>query len=269
MFYNKSITGSVSVAGGSGGLWAVQGGNAQVPQRLFEISKATLIKRAVTSVTRQASGLLKIDVKERSDIPAVDRNYTYDIIIVAAPQTEDMKHLISFQGFQNSFEFPGRYHRTVCTMVNGVLKDSYFPNKSPIIDEILTTEDHIFFNSIGRISPVDNTTEKIGSSGVWKIFTKKLLTDAELASIFTEVKETYVKDWLAYPHYDHQPRNDAFLLDTGLYHINAIEWAASAMEMSVIGARNVALLAFDNWPKKKNVSSETETQTSKPLMVEL
>ena len=38
-----------------------------------------------------------------------------------------------------------------------------------------------------------------------------------------------------------------FILADGLYYISSIEVAASAMEMSVIGARNVALLAYNHW----------------------
>ena len=37
------------------------------------------------------------------------------------------------------------------------------------------------------------------------------------------------------------------MLHDRLYFVNAIEAAASAMEMSVIGARNVAILAFNQW----------------------
>ena len=53
--------------------------------------------------------------------------------------------------------------------------------------------------------------------------------------------------WLAYPHYSTNQTLGEFELVPGLYHLNAIEWAASAMEMSVIGAKNVALLAYKHW----------------------
>lgn len=38
-----------------------------------------------------------------------------------------------------------------------------------------------------------------------------------------------------------------FELDQNLYFINNIEWAASAMEMSAVGAKNVANLAYNSW----------------------
>lgn len=47
----------------------------------------------------------------------------------------------------------------------------------------------------------------------------------------------------AYPHYEWERSPDGPLqLLPGLVHTNAIEWAASAMEMSAISAKNAALL---------------------------
>ena len=50
-------------------------------------------------------------------------------------------------------------------------------------------------------------------------------------------------DWLGFPQ--HIPPYEAppFILDDGVFHINAIEMAASTMEMTAIGAKNAALLA--------------------------
>ena len=46
-----------------------------------------------------------------------------------------------------------------------------------------------------------------------------------------------------YPHYDPPEQFPPFVLDNGgLFYINCIEKAASALEMSAIGAKNVALL---------------------------
>ena len=60
--------------------------------------------------------------------------------------------------------------------------------------------------------------------------------------MFTDMDGTDVKDWQAYPHYHPPEHFPSFILDDGVYYINTIEKAASAMEMSVIGAKNVALL---------------------------
>lgn len=74
------------------------------------------------------------------------------------------------------------------------------------------------------------------------------------------------KIWKAYPRYKTEVRADTFKLHDALYHVNAIEWAASAMEMSAIGGRNVANLAYKDFaqkcgmplPQKEQVHRHTE-----------
>ena len=77
---------------------------------------------------------------------------------------------------------------------------------------------------------------------VWKIFSQRALTKEELDDMFAHREETKVIDWLAYPKYSTHMQHHLgnFTLYDGLYHLNAIEWAASAMEMSVIAAKNAA-----------------------------
>lgn len=41
-----------------------------------------------------------------------------------------------------------------------------------------------------------------------------------------------------------------FKLHDALYHVNTIEWAASAMEMSAVAGRNVAILAYNDFLQK-------------------
>lgn len=58
-----------------------------------------------------------------------------------------------------------------------------------------------------------------------------------------------VLDWLAYPKYspNERPNLGSFVLSPQLYHVNAVELSASAMEMSAIAAKNVANLAHADW----------------------
>lgn len=76
-------------------------------------------------------------------------------------------------------------------------------------------------------------------------------------------------EWKAYPKYTKNDRPGNFKLHNALYHVNAIEWAASAMEMSAIGGRNVAILAHNDYTdhcklfkgfesKKRKLNSKTE-----------
>ena len=79
---------------------------------------------------------------------------------------------------------------------------------------------------------------------------------------FSEKLETKVCDWLAYPDYSTNQTLSNFVLTNDLYHINAIEWSASAMEMSVIGAKNVANMIIEKYgiskEKNSNIHSRIE-----------
>ena len=59
-------------------------------------------------------------------------------------------------------------------------------------------------------------------------------------------------DWLAYPKYSpkERPKLGSFVLSPQLYHVNAVEQSASAMEMSAIAAKNVANIAYADWTGK-------------------
>lgn len=99
-------------------------------------------------------------------------------------------------------------------------------------------------NSISLLVPINyNFGMKIPE--VWKIFSQTPLTEDDLDEIFRTREDIKTVDWLAYPEYSshyqaHELGN--FTLHPGLFHINAIEWAASAMEMSALGGKNVANL---------------------------
>jgi len=78
----------------------------------------------------------------------------------------------------------------------------------------------------------------------WMVPAPDPLTDEQKQQMFLEVEDETSVEWLAYPVFELlQPKEfPPFVLDEGLFYINAIEKAASAMEMSAIGAKNVALL---------------------------
>ena len=101
-------------------------------------------------------------------------------------------------------------------------------------------------NSVSLLSPTTNFDEE-PIPQVWKVFSQKPLTEQNLNEIFVERKESKVCDWLAYPSYETNQTLSDFVISDNLYHINAIEWSASAMEMSVIGAKNVANLISEKF----------------------
>lgn len=191
----------------------------------------------------------------------------FDIVVVATPLTKD-KSDIKFRGLPVKPVFPWRYgstlakiwkvhniahfhsfHRTVATFVHGAVDPGFLANPgAPVTATNFYIGESDELNSIALQTPADYT-KKMGADlpQVWKIFSQAPLSESKLDRIFAERKETRVFDWLAYPNYRPEQKLGDFVLHAGLYHVNAIEWAASAMEMSVIGAKNVANLAHDDW----------------------
>nr|XP_027209039.1 prenylcysteine oxidase 1-like [Penaeus vannamei] len=257
-----ALVGAIAVAGGDPNLWSVKGGNMRVAEELLKHSHATLLKRKVKEIMLNEDGNFMVTSVEaetsdkqgerRSRNSSVDnkedksRSKVYDLVVVATPLTKDTSG-IQFVNFTKKLTFPGRYEEIFCTMVQGklCLESVKLTEKYPL-DEILVTKAPRVYNSISRQTPTDAVCSK-EYPDVWKIFSGTSLTEEHLNVLFNEWETVHEVRWFAYPHYDSDQQLGDFELHPGLYHLNAIEWAGSAMEMSCIGAKNVALLALKHW----------------------
>lgn len=182
----------------------------------------------------------------------------YDIVVIATPLHQG-KSDIAFSGFSPPIpsHYPGLYHQTVATLVHGKLNVSYLGTSEPAskftVSEILTTDSKgCAINSLSFLDPVhipDGYKRPAAShSAVWKVFSSQPLSPEQLQEMFLSYDSVSETRWLAYPSYRPPHRKTPpFILHDRLYYLNAVEWAASAMEMSAIAARNVALLAHHRW----------------------
>lgn len=177
----------------------------------------------------------------------------YDVVVIANPITADSKTPIEFANFNSPITVGGQYKRVVSSMVNAHLEPKYFSlSKNNVPDVIIDNSDPVFC-AMGKVTPV-NGVKKIDPP-LWKIFTQRPLTETELKDIFKPpIQVIDIKDWLAFPKYEKLNVEDGnFVLHDRLFYVNAIEWAASTMEMSVIGAKNVALLVEKALKSSNNV----------------
>lgn len=241
------------MAGMDGSLWAVKGGNKKVAEKLLEKSKARLINEYVTKITKNKNSYTLFTSN--------DKNANYDYVVFAAPLAQNQKIPINFTDMSVELNKTGRYHRTVSTIVVGELKRELF---TPLSDNnasftVISINEDDFYSSISHVEGVNET----GKSNVWKIFSQQPLSNDQIDKFFSSTDDIKVVDWLAYPHYETPTKLRSFHIANRLYHINAIEWAASAMEMSCIGAKNVALLI------KKHSDSNPENETSRESRMEL
>lgn len=228
----EMVLGSVSMAGMDGSLWSVKGGNQKVAEKLLNISGAQLISEYVTQIIKNNESYTLLTKTKQ--------NATYDYVVFAAPLAVNQRVPIIFSNMPFKLNKVGKYHQTVSTLVVGKIKKLKFSplsnDDSPIL--VISNNENDFFNSISNVEGVNETA----SLNVWKIFSQRPLYNHQIDELFENISEVKVVDWLAYPHYQVPTESQNFHIADRLYHINAIEWAASAMEMSCIGAKNVALL---------------------------
>ena len=255
----NAFTAYVSLAGTEdGSLWSIVGGNKKLAEKALEASRAAVIEDDVVRVTKVQGE----DGKTKFTVCTKDGTETsgYDVVIVANPLNISS---IKYENFKDDFYTAAAttpYQRILATFVRGEINQKFFGIKSeernfPQI--ILTTGSDgapFVFNSVGVAVPseisqdiVKEYCKPIGTDPqrVWKVFSPLPLTEEQLQLMFTDIQTTQVYDWQAYPHYSPPEQIPPFVLDDGVYYINAIEKAASSMEMSVIGAKNAALLTKD------------------------
>ncbi|XP_072004955.1 prenylcysteine oxidase 1 [Engystomops pustulosus] len=255
----NGFVGAVSLAGCDSGLWAVEGGNKLVCSGLLYASKAQLVKGTVTSIeekvrpTKSGTTVSLYEVKYETDRGSILD--MYDIVVIAAPLIKEINN-IKFLNFDPPIEAVSKpYHQTVATFVHGRINASFFGCPKPCqfsVSEILTTnEPTLFINSIGSVSPVKPVTESVISKAsdikVWKVFSPEPLTDEHLRLLFESYHAVIVRNWMAYPKYTPPEKMPPIILHRGIYYLNSIEMAASAMEMSAISAKNIALLSYHRW----------------------
>ncbi|XP_051870658.1 prenylcysteine oxidase-like [Pristis pectinata] len=249
-----AFVGAVAMAGVQSGLWAVEGGNKLVCSQMLESAKAHVIHTTVTSISLQQSGdkpLYQVKYENENE-----GGYDfYDIIVIATPLHHETTN-ITFSGFTPPLTpFAGQYKHIIVSVVHGYLNSSYFGFPDPKLfpfATILTVESpKLFMLSIGSICPVNITAnyrrKQPQEAAVWKVFSPKPLAKEQLKTLFRSYYSVQVTDWLAYPQYNSGKGIPPIILHDNVYYLNGVEWTASAIEMSAIAAKNIALLAYSRW----------------------
>nr|XP_056716074.1 prenylcysteine oxidase 1 [Euleptes europaea] len=256
----NGFVGAVSLAGADSGLWSVEGGNKLVCTGLLYASKAQLISGAVISIEekirqkgRSGGGTLKQYEVTYNSTSGLGRD-AYDIILIAAPMNRKSAN-IAFLNFSPPIpEFSNPYQQAVATFVHGRINASFFGYQDPSdfnLNGIFTTENpKLFIASMGIVSPVKDRKAALNplpGPRVWKISSLQPLTKEQMNLLFLSYDSNTVKTWQAYPRYSPPEKCPPIILHRRMYYLNSIEWAASAMEMSAVAAKNAALLAYHHW----------------------
>ena len=248
------------MAGAQGGeLWAVKYGNFQVCEKLLK-------KAGVRVFLNQHIRSIKKDVNEEKVVYYLhsfgDENseLPYDAVIVAAP-IEVPKCYIECNKCSDwpNLATLGRYQQTVASFIQGHINFKHFglENEEDLPTVLFTTENaSLPFSTIGE--QITTAGEKI-EPPIYKVFSREVLLDDTVKELFDVKNKKFHPErvhvsWLAYPKYDPPEKFLPFTLDEGVFYVNAIERAASAMEMSAIGGRNTALLTSQYLRKRMRSS---------------
>lgn len=188
----NGMSGAVAIAGSGGGLWAVRGGNEQVPRGLIERSNATVhlstrvsvVERLVRSDGEPAYVLHDSGGKARA---------ACDAVVIAAPLELAGITFAGLPGAAAAADVGRAYQRTVATFVRGLISRQQFGDDAP--EMILTT---------GRAPTAFSSLARIRASGdgrfFFKVFSKQPLDRRALDVLFEPGAEVVGEhNWLAYP----------------------------------------------------------------------
>ena len=216
-----------------GPLYRVEGGNAEIPSKLAK-SADKVVRSHVQAIDVMALNKFRVLLEDNSTL-------YFDYVILAAPLYNQSKYPIEFRNFPPYFnleQWVGMYRRTIATLIAGDLNNTFFGSSSKL-DTVYDVDSR---NSVVSISRLQDIFQKSDSGAVWKVFSSEPLTDEQLQLFFVSVRDKKQFDWFAYPDYSQPPAQvPPFILHGNLFYLNGIEWIASAMEMSLIAAKNIAI----------------------------
>jgi len=229
--------------------YSVLGGNSRLVEMLLNNSKASVyLNSVVTNITWTGDGYQVSTANKPGQ-------QIYDSVVIAHPIEFGN---ITYSNFSLPSITPRHYQHWFVTLVLATgLQPSYFGSQlNPIPDNVFTTG-----NTTAPFVVVYPIAQSPKGAPVYKIFSNVDMTPY-LADIFVGMTDHYVQVWPytfpdLYPQKTYQPVN----LAQGLYYVNAIESVASAMEMSTIAGRNIALQISANINSIESVAVSMEGST--------
>ncbi|XP_069774020.1 prenylcysteine oxidase 1-like [Narcine bancroftii] len=248
----NAFVGMTSLSETESDLWTVEEGNQMVCSGLLYSAKVSLIKGKVTSIEAKKRPRQDGEVVtsyEVNYLAGPDTGYgMYDIVVVATPLHRGDPE-IHFHAFSQPIDVVrGQYQQKVVTLVEGHLNTSFFNyhGAEPFRPTTVATTIHSGNFILGASVSVPIVRGE-APARVWRVLSPEPLGEEGLRHLFRSHTAMHQAQWFAHPRYSPDDRVPPFVLHDHLYHLNAIEWAASTVEMMAIAAKNGALLAHHRW----------------------
>ena len=230
---------SIALAGAglAGSLFSVGGGNRRVCEGLLREAQATLrVNSAVSGLAREGEGSEHVLQLARG------ASVRHDVVVLATPTGPTELSLSGVRLPEASLR-PRAFQKTWATFVKGVVRSEFFGvgDSEELPDTVFTVESSaIPFSSLGLVAVAP------AGRSVYKLFSREEPTETLLNTLFSERDATEQIRWEAYPVLRPCGELPPFKLATGLYWVNAMEYATSTMETEAVAERNVVnLLAAD------------------------
>ncbi|XP_033622578.1 prenylcysteine oxidase-like isoform X2 [Fukomys damarensis] len=180
----------------------------------------------------------------------------YDIVVIATPlHLDNSSSNFTFEGFTPPIDgVLGSFQPAVVSLVHGYLNSSHFGFPDPKLfpfANILTTDFPSFFCTLDNICPVNISAsfqrKQPQEAAVWRVQSPRPLLRTQLKTLFRSYYSVQMAEWQAHPLYGSHTTLPKFALHDQLFYLNALEWAASSVEVMAVAAKNVALLAYNRW----------------------
>lgn len=233
----NAFTDVVSLAGAGldgGDLFSVEGGNDLMVQSILQNKPNVQLRlnHTVTAITT----LPTYEQTKYEVLTSNDQRDTFDLVIIACPL--DLAN-INLSG--HAVKMDRQYQTVHANFIAGEIDYTYFNKVSNAPQTIFTIEsDNIPFVSIAKTSYAPEWKVPI-----YKVFSRTPLEDAFFNKVFKNRKGRVHQKWKAYTVLSPMQEWPPFKIDEGLFYLNAMESAVSAMETEAVAARNIANLAID------------------------
>jgi prenylcysteine oxidase/farnesylcysteine lyase len=188
-------------------------------------------------------------IKKEQNLYYID-GVEYDKVIIACPLE---KTGITFEGVTVNNSLPHYFQENYQTVILGEINGEFFNLRdNDYIPNTIISNDKKKSESVSVILYMGN--------GMLGIQSDAEIPDKGLSIVKEGYKILYRHNWdFAYPKLIPNKLEElpSFVLDDGLYYINAIETAASCMELSIISARNIVnIIEQIRIPPKTNIITE-------------
>lgn len=258
----------------TGEVVSVQEGNAAMAVAMLQAAHAEI--RPNVTVAAVEIGWKKKGEDEKSiyTLTGGDDGVTplgeYDAVVIATPFAFSNLAIVDASRAKSSPTAaekepvypPKEFVTTHATFVEGAVRSGFF---GPSTRHKTPASVYVEENATVPISSLSLHVQLNVTHGIYKLFSSEPLETGFLDSLFTSWTVLHHRNWKAYPRF-HPPEDFVpFVPISGerIYYVNSLETAVSAMEISAIGAKNVAILLAQAYNKLKCPSSSPSNDFQK------